>query len=55
LHRDIAAGEVLDREVDDPVVLRPVPQVVEAVGGQRVVVTVPVGEHALVDRGDHLG
>ncbi len=47
--------QVLDREVDDPVVLRPEPQVVDAVGGQRIVVAVAVGEHPLVDRGDHVG
>ncbi len=49
------AGEVLDREVDDPMVLGPEPEVVDAVGGQRIVVAVPVGEHPLVDGGDHLG
>ena len=49
------AGEVLDGEVDDAVVLRPEPEVVEAVGGQGVVVAIAVGEHPLVDGGDHVG
>ena len=49
------AGEVLDRPGDHDVVLRPEPEVVEAVVGQRVVPGVAVGEHAFVDGGDHVG
>ncbi len=49
------ARQVLDGHVDDAVILRPVPEVVEPVGGQGVVVAVPVGEHPLVDRRDHVG
>ena len=49
------AGEVLDRPGDHDVVLRPEPQVVDAVVGKRVVPGVAVGEHAFVDRGDHVG
>ncbi len=48
-------GQPLVAQRDDPVVLGPVPEVVDPIVGERVVVAVPVGDGAFLDGSDDRG